>query len=409
MKILLLFLLTAVMPEALSQDIISFSVNPVSGAGITPVGVSLEGINYNTDKGRVALYESLPGSLEIPSQLERGPVTMLWFMFDNLAGKKNYVIRLVNDADPLSGALSVDMDDDNLTVNHGGNPVFSYRHSIMVPPEGVEEIFGRSGFIHPLWSPGGEVLTRVQPPDHYHHYGIWNPWTAATFNGRTVDFWNLGSGQGTVRFAGFTGNEAGPVYAGMKALQEHVAFIDNKELIAINELWDVRVWDINVDDIRIVDFVSILNSPLSGGILLNQFRYGGGLGFRTTERWHKDNSVILTSEGLTRDEADGTNARWCIVEGESDVPAGRSGILMLSHPSNRMHPEPLRVWPLDMYGRGDLFFQFTPIRHEDWNLEPDTSYTQKYRMIVYDGEMPTEDAERYWKSFAVSPVITFSE
>ncbi len=409
MRVLLTIILAALTSFSFSQDLARFSVSPVPGAGITPVGVSLEGINYNTDRGRIALFESGRGGKEVTSQIERGTVTRLWFMYDNRSGRKTYVIRLVNDENQVQGALSSDLDETDLTVSQEGNPVFSYRHSIMVPPEGVDEIFGRSGFIHPLWSPGGEVLTRVQPPDHYHHYGIWNPWTAATFDGRTVDFWNLGSGQGTVRFAGFSGNEAGPVYAGMKALQEHVAFIDGEELVAMHELWDVRVWDINAGDIRVIDFISVLNSPLSGGILLNQFRYGGGLGFRTTEKWHKDNSVVFTSEGLGRAEADGTNARWCIVEGESDVPAGRSGILFLSHPSNRMHPEPLRVWPPDMYGRGDLYFQFTPIRHEDWGLAPFTSYTQKYRMIVYDGEMLAEDAEKYWRSFAVSPAVTFLE
>jgi hypothetical protein len=67
------------------------------------------------------------------------------------------------------------------------------------------------------------------------------------------------------------------------------------------------------------------------------------------------------------------------------------------------------VWPLDMYERGDLFFQFTPIRHEGWKLAPNTSYTQKYRLIVYDGEIAAEEAENFWRSFAVSPVINFLE
>ena len=69
----------------------------------------------------------------------------------------------------------------------------------MPVPEGVREIFSLSGFIHPLQSPGGEVLTRIQAPDHWHHYGIWNPWTHTEFEGDTVDFWNIGSRQGRGR------------------------------------------------------------------------------------------------------------------------------------------------------------------------------------------------------------------
>ncbi|WP_332910638.1 DUF6807 family protein [Algoriphagus boritolerans] len=26
-----------------------------------------------------------------------------------------------------------------------------------------------------MTSPSGQVLSRIQPPDHYHHYGIWGP------------------------------------------------------------------------------------------------------------------------------------------------------------------------------------------------------------------------------------------
>ena len=80
-------------------------------------------------------------------------------------------------------------------------------------------------------------------------------------------------------------------------------------------------------------------------VTLEAYRYGGGLGFRATEKWNTDNSTVLTSEGKTRADADATDARWVIIEGESSVPQGRSGILFLSHPENRSHPEPMRMWP----------------------------------------------------------------
>ena len=114
---------------------------------------------------------------------------------------------------------------------------------------------------------------------------------------------------------------------------------------------------------------------------------------------------MLTSEGKGRAEADGSNARWCLVEGEAAVPEGRSGILFLSHPSNRKHPEPMRVCPMDKNGRGDLYFEFCPTRHFPWKLEPYNNYVLKYRMIVFDGKMTPADAEKWWKGFAVSPEI----
>ncbi len=71
-----------------------------------------------------------------------------------------------------------------------------------------------------------------------------------------------------------------------------------------------------------------------------------------------------------------------------------------------MHPEPMRVWPLDANaGRGDMYFEFVPIRHEEWKLKPKQNYTLKYRMIIFDGKIEAKTAEMYWNSFAANPQI----
>ncbi|MFO7935534.1 MAG: DUF6807 family protein, partial [Bacteroidales bacterium] len=136
------------------------------------------------------------------------------------------------------------------------------------------------------------------------------------------------------------------------------------------------------------------------------YRYGGGIGFRATEKWHKDNSTVLTSEGKNRLNADGTKARWCIVEGESVSEEERSGILFMGHTSNRAFPEPMRVWPVDANrGRGDVFFEFCPIRHKDWKLDKGRDYTLKYRLLVFDGSLSAEEAEMHWQGFANPPRV----
>ncbi len=291
--------------------------------------------------------------------------------------------------------------DSESTIYSGDSPVLSYVHEETMPPEGIDPLYKRSAYIHPLWSPGGERLTRIQPPDHYHHYGIWNPWTHTHFGDRKVDFWNLAAGQGTVRFAEYTDRYEEKEFAGFKVRQEHIYFReDGTEGIAMNELWDIKAQHTE-ENLYMIDLTTTLNSPIENGIVLEAYRYGGGLGFRATEKWHKGNCTVLTSEGFSRGEADGIGARWCIVEGESSVPEGRSGILFLSHPTNRSHPEPMRIWPLDANnGRGDMFFEFCPIRHQEWKLEKGKDYTLKYRMVVFDGEMNPASAEKYWQSFA---------
>ena len=144
----------------------------------------------------------------------------------------------------------------------------------------------------------------------------------------------------------------------------------------------------------------MLNLSLDSKIELTNYRYGGGIGFRATEYWTNQNSKVLTSEGNTRKNADGTFARWCKVEGE--FPSGtNSGIVFFSHPDNRAHPEPMRVWPEDANnGRGDMFFEFCPIRHQKWDLLPNKEYVLKYRMLVFDDDMSADYAESVWQTYA---------
>jgi hypothetical protein len=401
-----LIMLCCTTPYLFGKELVRFVVSSDSERIDAPVSISLDWINYNTDKGNLVLYEIIQrNEIAITSQIETGHSARLWFILDGItrANTKRTFILKQELTTPAKPQIIIRKDHQDLSFIREDKPVFNYRFALTYPPDGVDPLYRRSGFINPVWSPGGEILSRIQPPDHYHHYGIWGPWTSTTINGRNVDFWNLLSGQGTVRFANFLSQTEGLVFSGFKALQQHIDFGEKGEdQIAMNEILDLRVWNAS-DNIWVIDYTTSLNCPLPDGIMLNAYRYGGGLGFRATEKWKKDNCTVLTSDGKTRIDADGTSARWSIVEGESDTPEGRSGILFLSHPSNRMHPEPMRVWPMNANGdRGDMFFEFCPIRHHDWKLEPGRDYTLKYRMIVFDGKMDPETAERYWNSFATA-------
>jgi hypothetical protein len=411
----ILFILFILISSALfAQELASFTVKTEEERIDAPVSLALDGLNYNTDKGSLVLYEVTPGGEKrVPSQLESGHSSRLWFILDGVSPKnstRNFILKAEEGAQKQETKVKAEKRHKDLSMLVNEKPVLSYRFETAFPPEGVNPLFKRSGFIHPLWSPGGEVLSRIQPPDHYHHYGIWGPWTLTHIDDREVDFWNLAKGQGTVKFASFLSEVEGAVFSGFKALQQHIDFgAEGEDQVAMNEILDVRVWSAS-KSVYVIDYTTTLNSPLPNGIMLDAYRYGGGIGFRATEKWHKDNCTVLTSEGKDRAEADGSFARWCIVEGESDADEGRSGILFLSHPSNRMHPEPMRVWPLDANGgRGDMYFEFVPIRHEDWKLEPLQDYTLKYRMVIFDGKMDAETAERYWNGFAKMPQIEIKE
>jgi hypothetical protein len=334
----------------------------------------------------------------------------LWFVHHPKNGK-TYSIRKLQKKNRSNASITTKEENGDLKLNRDGQSLLSYRYEMTYPTKGIDSVFAKSGYIHPIVSPKGDTLTRIQPPDHWHHYGLWGPWTHTRIDTTRVDFWNLGEGMGTVLFKEFIDSSSGDVFSSFTARQEHIDFkTQEKPQIALNEDLKVRLWNLGRADRYMLDYTSSFSSPLENGILFEAYRYGGGLGLRFTERWKADNCSVLTSEGNDRLTADGTNARWAIVSGASTEGKGTSGILFMSNPKNRMHPEPMRVWPIDSNeGRGDMFFEFCPIRHEEWKIEPKTDYELKYRMVVFDGKITAEEAEAYWQAFAHPPKASLSK
>jgi hypothetical protein len=347
---------------------------------------------------------------QIPFQIEMGRHLRLVFMMSGYTNKnevKEFVYRSVEDNISYS-SVEIVSNDESFTMIRGEKKVLSYQYREKIPPDGVDAIYRRSAFIHPLWSPSQAVLSRIQPEDHYHHYGIWNPWTKTKYQGEEIDFWNLGEKQGTVRFQGLIAKVSGPVYGEINVLQDHVKLSDSREdKTILHENWIVRTWkQDNYKNIWMIDFTSILNCASGSPLELMAYRYGGGIGFRAAEYWTGENTTVLTSEGKTRNEADGSRARWCRVSAKTSKGSHESGILFMSHPLNRDHPEPMRVWPSDANeGRGDLFFEFCPIRHNSWMLLPGKEYALNYRLLVFDDPISPDQAELYWKSFVNSPEV----
>ncbi len=362
----------------------------------------------------IVLFQEIDGeAAEIPFQIDKENNALCFMHTSGKTQNGGQTYRIGNGvpSQKNDAFVSEHKENGNLHLAVGEKPLLTYRYEMSYPPEGVDSIFKKSGYIHPIITIKGDTLTRIQPPDHYHHYGMWGPWTHTRIDGKFVDFWNLGEGLGTVLFREFNSTASGPVFGSFNAHQEHIDLTaEQNKQIALNEDLLVRVWNQYDPNRYVFDYTTTFSSPLENGILLEAYRYGGGIGMRFTERWKADNCSVLTSEGNDRLSADGTNARWCIVSGEAADGKGTTGILFMGHPENKSHPEPMRVWPVDgNEGRGDMFFEFCPIRHAEWKIEPDREYKLKYRMVVFDGELNAEEAEAYWQLFANPPEVTLSK
>ena len=370
-----------------------------------PLKQDLDAITFLPDSVLQLFEIRAAGRVAVPFQISHDQGRSLHWVLASQPGAMRKTFELVKGKAPQpAGSIKPQRADGALTIKNGTANLLQYHFATVYPPAGVDTVYRRSGFIHPLWSPGGQELTRINAPDHYHHWGLWNPWTETFFEGDSVDFWNLARRQGTVRFANFLSITSGPAFAEYKALHEHVVYKkQSPEKVAIHEVQTVRVYPPAADQkYYLMDITVQLNCATDSPVVLLEYRYGG-LGIRATEAWNKDNSQVLTSEGKTRKNADGSTARWCMVQGA--VQNAHAGLVMLSHPVNYNHPEPLRVWPENMNGRGDVFLNFSPTKNRSWKLEPGKTYLLKYRFAVFNDPFSKEQAEAAWQAFANPPEV----
>jgi hypothetical protein len=367
--------------------------------------VSADISDYKVDKSSgIKLYEKVGNKkVDTPCQLlitEDGKAILNWILSGNTPSEATRTFIAEKQKKNKSGNTMIAEDTGkSLVLKKGDKGVLEYNYVTVYPPEGIDESYKRSGFIHPAYSPSGNVLTTIQPKDHYHHYGIWNPWTKIEYDGRMYDLWNLKDKKGTVRAKDIKSVIQGDVVSGFRAGLDHYIFTPGAETVIMNEVWDIKSW--NIPEGFLWDFKSELSPSASSPVLIKEYRYAG-FGWRATEEWTKENCEMFTSEGKTRQEIDGTNARWIYVTGQCEK--GKSGLLIMGHPGNYNFPEPLRIWDEKANGgRGDAFVNFAPTKDRDWELKPDQQYELRYRVLSYDGSIDKQTADRLWNDFAYPP------
>src|SRR5690606_41094922 len=156
------------------------------------------------------------------------------------------------------------------------------------------------------------------------------------YKGKMYDLWNIGDKKGTVRFVEFAEIFQDVEQAGFEAVHDHVVFDNGHETVIMRENWRIAISQLDANSYA-VDIRSTLAPTTDADVVLKEYRYAG-LGFRATPEWTNKNSVVLTSTGKTRADADGSLERWTIMSGQ--LGDGKGGVLFLSHPNNYNFPEP---------------------------------------------------------------------
>jgi len=281
-----------------------------------------------------------------------------------------------------------------LHIRADGRSVIDFRLRAEPSRAGIAPGFLRAGYIHPVFTPSGRIVTDDYPDDHPHQHGIFFAWTKTEFEGRHPDFWNMGDGTGAVELEKVEDVHSGAEKATFKARLRHVDLSGSQRKTALNELWEVTVYRAvpRMARYAMFDIVSTQECASASPLILPDYRYGG-IGIRGHRDWRaKANVSFLTSEGKDRIAGDDTTARWCSIGGRVDgQPAG---LAALSHPGNFRAPQPLRIHPDDPY------FNFSPSKRGQWEIVPGRPYVSRYRFVAYDGEVNAAELNRLWDDYA---------
>jgi len=337
--------------------------------------------------------------------------------YRNAASRPGGGVHAFADGEPLvhnSGGLDKHRTG---TLRVGDRPVLTYQAAVALPPTPIDPVYRRSGFIHPLQSPSGRVVTDDFPPDHAHQHGLFFAWVNSTFEGRSVDFWNQHKQTGRVSQL-----TPGEVYrntiSGGQVFGELLVELLHEDLTApggpkpvLREQWQILVYDIPGH--FLVDFESaqhIIDEKLT----LNEYHYGG-FGLRGSRQWvdpkvqgenppdpaRSGRSDFLTSEGKNRSNGNHTRPRWVDLSGEVDGEF--AGITILDNPGNFRFPQPVRIHPNKPY------LSLTPPVEGEFAITRGHPYASRYRLLIHDGPPDSKAIERAWHDYSEPPGIRIVE
>jgi hypothetical protein len=290
-------------------------------------------------------------------------------------------------ADPPPATLQ--RDGTNVTFARGNQTILRYNGDKTPLPNGYAAVLQRGGYLHPIYTPSGKLVSDDYPPNHKHHHGLWFAWTKTEFEGRHPDFWNMQDKKGGVEFVSLDKTSAD----GLTATHRYVdttAKPDPKA--ALTETWTTTVLP-SPANYFLFDVAVSQTCATDQPLVLPKYHYGG-IAFRGHRDWNGpgDAATFLTSEGKDRSTGNETRARWVAISGKIDGQFATLAIL--DSPDNFRSPQPVRIHP-DM-----PYFTFTPQQLGEFKIEPDKPYTARYRVVTVDGPPDKDLLNRLWTDYA---------
>ena len=389
-----LFLLILACQHSSAQVIIDVELPVASPAGI-PMRLQL---SKQLPPHKSYSLQNQKSRKIIPAQL-LDSVTLVFMTEEKMPiGKHSYLV-VPGTKSKSTLPVTVEKSDRGLLVRVKRKPVFFYHTKEAMPPPDSSSYYRRSGFIHPLYSPSGKVLTDDFPAGHAHQHAIFTAWTNTTFKKSSIDFWNQHSKKGTVEHIEVLDIIEGPVAAQIKTELRHKSHEFGEVL---KEKWKLTIYSLG--EHFLFDLESEQQNTTNDTLFLNKYHYGG-LGFRGSRQWNVDDTRnfknrwnVLTSEGIKDSAANASHARWVDAWGKLDDVV--AGVTVFNHPENFRYPQAIRVHPVMPY------WAFSPVVDGPFYIAPRAYYKSKFRYYVHEGEPSLGVIETFFKQWATSVVAT---
>ncbi len=289
--------------------------------------------------------------------------------------------------------INLKQENKNLQVIIDGNLFTEYHGDTRVP------------CLYPLMSPSGTHLTRQYPfvkevagekSDHPHHTGFW--FTHGNVNGH--DFWHKDDCKIVTRKITETkvrqqNDETAVTFS------VELAWEAKGEPIVLEQ----RQYDITLaGKTRLIDVTSVM-TPAGDNVTFGDTKEGS-FAIRTAPSLRLVGEVakgkITNSAGVKDNDAWGKRARWVAYHGP-DSAGTPQVIAILDHNKNLRHPT---WWHARNYGLltanpfGIRAFRDKSVKGSgNFELKKGESLTQRYRLLLHEGNLASAKAEESWKAF----------
>jgi len=122
-------------------------------------------------------------------------------------------------ASEKAGVLAV-QDPEGVKLTIDGKPILTIRPSARLGAKDIAPEYGRNGYLHPVYSPAGVLVTDDYPPDKPYQHGIWTGWQKVESGGSHPDFWDTSLKKGRVAMESVAPLWGGPLRGGFGSHQD---------------------------------------------------------------------------------------------------------------------------------------------------------------------------------------------